>query len=237
MAPLAKPALDAYRDGRVRFVPERYGRTYEHWLENIRDWNVSRQIWWGHQLPVWYTNDGREVVAETEEEASRHRAATVPNHRPNPRSRYARHVVLERHLAVLDSRLAATKRRNSVLVSVASDGHGRRNHLSLGRPDGDDGTARDRSGTPFRDVVVTPLVFDSAGRKMSKSLGNAIDPMDLAERYGADAFRLSILRQMRLESQEIRYQESRCEEARNFNNKIWNATRYMLSLDEGLPAP
>ena len=69
MAPLAKPALEAYRDGRVRFVPERYGRTYEHWLENIRDWNVSRQIWWGHQLPVWYTPDGHEVVAETEEEA------------------------------------------------------------------------------------------------------------------------------------------------------------------------
>jgi valyl-tRNA synthetase len=79
------------------------------------------------------------------------------------------------------------------------------------------------------------LVFDAAGRKMSKSLGNTIDPMELAEKYGADAFRLSILRQMRLESQEIRYQESRCEEARNFNNKIWNATRYMLALPEGLP--
>ena len=88
---------------------------------------------------------------------------------------------------------------------------------------------------PFRDVVITPLVFDAAGRKMSKSLGNVIDPMVLVEKYGADAFRFSILRQMRLESQEIRYQESRCEEARNFNNKIWNATRYMLALPEGLP--
>jgi valyl-tRNA synthetase len=84
--------------------------------------------------------------------------------------------------------------------------------------------------------VITPTVFDALGRKMSKSLGNAIDPLDLAEKYGADAFRISILRQMRLESQEIRYQESRCEEARNFNNKIWNATRYMLALPEGLPA-
>jgi valyl-tRNA synthetase len=88
---------------------------------------------------------------------------------------------------------------------------------------------------PFRDVVVTPLVFDELGRKMSKSLGNVVDPMDLVEKYGADAFRISILRQMRLESQEIRYQESRCEEARNFNNKLWNATRYVLSLPEGLP--
>jgi valyl-tRNA synthetase len=91
-------------------------------------------------------------------------------------------------------------------------------------------------GVPFADVVITPTVFDAAGRKMSKSLGNTIDPMLLAERYGADAFRVSILRQMRLESQEIRYQESRCEEARNFNNKIWNATRYILALPEGLPA-
>jgi len=71
MAPLAKPALEAYRQGRLRFVPERYGRTYEQWLENIRDWNVSRQVWWGHQLPVWYTPDGAPVVAETEEEARR----------------------------------------------------------------------------------------------------------------------------------------------------------------------
>ena len=88
---------------------------------------------------------------------------------------------------------------------------------------------------PFRDVVITPLVFDAAGRKMSKSLGNVIDPIDLIEKYGADAFRMSILRQMRLDSQEMRYQESRCEEARNFNNKIWNATRYTLALPEGLP--
>jgi valyl-tRNA synthetase len=89
---------------------------------------------------------------------------------------------------------------------------------------------------PFPTVFIAPLVFDAHGRKMSKSLGNAIDPMDLVERYGADAFRMGILRQMRLEGQEIRFQESRCEEARNFNNKIWNATRYILSLPEGLPA-
>ncbi len=88
---------------------------------------------------------------------------------------------------------------------------------------------------PFGDVFITPLVFDAIGRKMSKSLGNVVDPMDLVEKYGADAFRISVLRQMRVESQEMRYNESRCEEARNFNNKIWNATRYILGLPEGLP--
>ncbi|TAM88486.1 valine--tRNA ligase, partial [bacterium] len=84
---------------------------------------------------------------------------------------------------------------------------------------------------PFKDVLITPLVFDQQGRKMSKSLGNSIDPLDLIEKYGADATRLGIIRQMHLESQELRFSESRCEESRNFNNKIWNAARYVLSLE------
>jgi len=88
---------------------------------------------------------------------------------------------------------------------------------------------------PFPTVFVAPLVFDAQGRKMSKSLGNAIDPMDLVEKYGADAFRIGVMRQMRLEAQELRFQESRCDEARKFANKIWNAANYVRSLPEGLP--
>jgi valyl-tRNA synthetase len=88
---------------------------------------------------------------------------------------------------------------------------------------------------PFRDVFVAPLIFDAQGRKMSKSLGNAIDPLTLIEQFGADAFRMGMLRQLRLESQEVRFNEKRCEEARNFNNKIWNALRYTLALPESLP--
>jgi valyl-tRNA synthetase len=88
---------------------------------------------------------------------------------------------------------------------------------------------------PFSTVFITPLVFDLQGRKMSKSLGNAIDPMDLIEKYGADGFRFGILRQMRLESQELRFDEEKCDEARRFNNKLWNALRFIASLDEGLP--
>ena len=234
MAPLAKPALEAYRDGRVRFVPERHGRTYEHWLENIRDWNVSRQIWWGHQLPVWYTSDGREVVAESEEEAR------------ELSQRLYQTSDLTRDPDTLDTWFSSALWPFSILGWPQETPELRCWYPSQALVTGGEiiflWVARMvmmglhvLGRVPFRDVVITPLVFDAAGRKMSKSLGNAIDPMDLAERYGADAFRLSILRQMRLESQEIRYQESRCEEARNFNNKIWNATRYMLSLDEGLP--
>ena len=235
-APLAAPALEAYRSGRLRFVPERYGRTYEQWLENIRDWNVSRQIWWGHRLPVWYTPDGKEVVAESEEAALEIALSTYGTQQ------------LTRDSDTLDTWFSSGIWPFSILgwpnESI---------ELRCWYPSQVMVTAGEiiflwvarmvmlglhvMGEIPFRDVVITPLVFDAAGRKMSKSIGNVIDPMDLVEKYGADAFRFSILRQMRLESQEIRYQESRCEEARNFNNKIWNATRYILALPENLPPP
>ncbi len=233
-APLAKPALDAYRDGRLRFVPPRHGRTYEHWLENIRDWNISRQIWWGHQLPVWYTPDGREVVAESEEEALE-----------IAQRQYGTHD-LTRDPDTLDTWFSSGIWPFSILGWPEQTAELRCWYPSQVLLTGGEiiflWVARMvmlglhfMRGLPFPDVVIMPTVFDAAGRKMSKSLGNTIDPMVLAEKYGADAFRVSILRQMRLESQEIRYQESRCEEARNFNNKIWNATRYILALPEGLP--
>jgi valyl-tRNA synthetase len=234
MQPLAQPALQAYRDGRLRFVPERYGRTYEQWLENIRDWNISRQVWWGHQLPVWYTPDGEVVVAETEEEAlkiSAERFGTLsitrdpdtldtwfssglwpfsilgwPKQTPELEHWYPSQVLITGY--------------EIIFLWVAR-------MVMLG--------LKFMGTVPFRDVCITPLVFDAQGRKMSKSLGNAIDPMDLVGKYGADAFRMGMMRQIRLESQEVRFQESRCEEARNFNNKIWNATRYALALPEGLP--
>jgi valyl-tRNA synthetase len=234
MKPLAEPALQAYHDGRLRFVPERYGRTYEQWLENIRDWNISRQIWWGHQLPVWYTPAGDVVVAETEEEAQE-----------IARTRYAG-ASLTRDPDTLDTWFSSGLWPFSILgwpektlelacwypAQVLITGWeiiflwvARMVMLGI----------HFMGDIPFPKVFIAPLVFDAQGRKMSKSLGNAIDPMDLVDRYGADAFRMGILRQMRLEGQEIRFQESRCEEARNFNNKIWNATRYMLALPEGLP--
>ncbi|HKU68021.1 MAG TPA: valine--tRNA ligase [Candidatus Baltobacteraceae bacterium] len=234
MQPLAQPALQAYRDGRLRFVPERYGRTYQQWLENIRDWNVSRQVWWGHQLPVWYTPAGEVVVAETEEEALKISAEKFGT------------LSLTRDPDTLDTWFSSGLWPFSILgwpeqtpelehwypSQVLITGYeiiflwvARMVMLGL----------KFMGEVPFRDVCITPLVFDAQGRKMSKSLGNAIDPMDLVEKYGADAFRMGMMRQIRLESQEVRFQESRCEEARNFNNKIWNAARYALALPEGLP--
>jgi valyl-tRNA synthetase len=234
MESLAKPALEAYRDGRLRFVPERYGRTYEQWLENIRDWNVSRQIWWGHQLPVWYTPDGAPLVAETEEEAlqiaQRERGTRELTRDPDTLDTWFSSGLWPFSILGWPERTLELEYwyPSQVLITgweIIFLWVARMVMLGLhfmGR-------------IPFSDVVITPLVFDSQGRKMSKSLGNVVDPMDLAAKYGADAFRMSIMRQMRLEGQEIHYQESRAEESRNFNNKIWNATRYMLALPEGLP--
>ncbi|HEX5274149.1 MAG TPA: valine--tRNA ligase [Candidatus Rubrimentiphilum sp.] len=229
MKPLAGPSLQAYRDGRVRFIPERYGRTYEQWLENIRDWNISRQIWWGHQLPVWYAPEGTVVVAETEEEARQLGGDGLtrdpdtldtwfssglwpfsilgwPEKTPELAHWYPSQVLLTGW--------------EIIFLWVAR-------MVMLG--------LRFTGQVPFRDVFVAPLVFDAKGRKMSKSLGNAIDPLTIVDQYGADAFRMGMLRQLRLESQEVRFNEKRCEEARNFNNKIWNALRYTLALPDPLP--
>ncbi len=234
MEALAAPALAAYRDGRIRFVPERFGRTYEHWLENIRDWNVSRQVWWGHQMPVWYVPTGEPIVAETEEEALR-----------LAREAYAT-TELTRDPDTLDTWFSSALWPFSILGwpdQTPELEHWYPNQVLV--------TGREiiplwvsrmvmlglkfAGDIPFRDVFIAPLVFDDKGRKMSKSLGNVIDPMDLVAKYGADATRFGTVRQMRLESQELRFDERFVEKAREFNNKMWNALRYVRSLPEGLP--
>lgn len=234
MESLAKPALEAYRNGQVQFVPERFGRTYASGLETLRDWNISRQVWWGHQLPVWYTPDGDAVVAMTEVDAV-----------ADALVRYGT-TELTRDPDTLDTWFSSALWPFSILGWPQSTAE-----LEAWYPNQVMITGREiiflwvsrmmmmglkcLGRVPFTKVFITPLVFDLQGRKMSKSLGNAIDPMDLVAKYGADGFRFGILRQMRLESQELRFDEEKCDEARRFNNKLWNALRFMASLDEGLP--
>ena len=234
METLAGPAREAYRKGELRFFPERFGRTYEYWLENIRDWNVSRQVWWGHRLPVWYAPSGEPIVAETEEEAltiAREKFGTVD---------------IRRDPDTLDTWFSSGLWPFSILgwpAETPEREHWYPNQVLI--------TAREiiflwvarmvmlgckfAGGIPFKDVFITPLVFDDKGRKMSKSLGNVVDPMDIVAKYGADATRFGTVRQMRLESQELRFDERYLEKAREFNNKMWNALRYVRSLPEGLP--
>jgi valyl-tRNA synthetase len=235
MADLARPALEAYRDGAITFVPERFGRTYEQWLENIRDWNVSRQVWWGHRLPVWYTPDDDVIVAPTEEEAQR-----------LARERYG-DVALRRDPDTLDTWFSSGLWPFSILGWPAQTpelAHWYPNSVMI--------TGREIiflwvarmvmlglrfvGRIPFKTVFITPLVFDIAGRKMSKSLGNAIDPLAMAQKYGADGFRLGTMMQMRLEAQELRFDERVCDQARRFNTKLWNALQYIVTRPEGLPA-
>lgn len=235
METLAAPALAAYRDGRVTFVPERFGRTYAAMLENIRDWNISRQVWWGHQLPVWYTPDDDVIVAHSEEEAVR-----------IARERYGTGE-LRRDPDTLDTWFSSGLWPFSILGWPE-----RTPELEHWYPNQVMVTSRDIiflwvtrmvmlglrfvGEVPFRQVFITPLVFDIQGRKMSKSLANAIDPMiDLVPKYGADGTRFGILRQMRLESQELRFDERFCDEAKRFATKLWNALRYTAALPEGLP--
>ena len=235
MQPLAQPALEAYRSGAIRFVPERFGRTYAAGLETIRDWNISRQIWWGHQLPVWYTPSDEVIVAHDEAEAKR-----------IARERFGSDE-LRRDPDTLDTWFSSGLWPFSILgwpEQTPELAHWYPNQVMV--------TSRDIiflwvsrmvmlglrfvGKIPFATVFVTPLVFDMHGRKMSKSLGNAIDPMtDLVPKYGADGTRFAILRQMRLESQELRFDERYCDEARRFANKLWNALRYTYALPEGLP--
>ncbi|MDB5071997.1 MAG: valyl-tRNA synthetase [Candidatus Eremiobacteraeota bacterium] len=235
MKPLAKPALAAYRGGAPHFVPERFGRTYAAGLENIRDWNISRQIWWGHQLPVWYTPNDDVIVAHDEDEAKR-----------IARERFGIDDV-RRDPDTLDTWFSSGLWPFSILgwpEKTPELDHWYPNQVMI--------TSRDiiflwvsrmvmlgqrfAGAMPFRTVFVTPLVFDVHGRKMSKSLGNAIDPMDdLVPRYGADGTRFGILRQMRLESQELRFDERYCDEAKRFATKLWNALRYTCALPEEIP--
>ncbi len=233
METLARPALDAYRDGRIRFVPERFGRTYEQWLENIRDWNISRQVWWGHQLPVWYTPSDEVVVAENEADALR-----------IARERYGA-TELRRDPDTLDTWFSSGLWPFSILgwpEKTLELEHWYPNQVMItGREIIPLWVARMVmlgmhfvGQIPFSTVFIAPLVFDLQGRKMSKSLGNVIDPMELAKNYGADALRFAVMRQMRLESQELRFDERFCDEGRRFNTKMWNALRYVTSLPEGL---
>lgn len=222
MKPLAQPALESVRDGRVRFVPERYRRTYEDWLERIRDWCISRQIWWGHRLPVWYCASAHVTVAETPPTqcaacgleqltqdpdtldtwfSSSLWPFTIlgwPDQTPELKDWYPTQVLVTG--------------REIIFLWVA-----RMVMMGLHFLDKE----------PFGTVLITPLIMDEQGRKMSKSLGNSVDPMELVRDYGADSTRFAIVGQMH-EGQDVRFAIARCDEARKFCNKIWQALRFAL---------
>ena len=223
MKTLAAPALAASRDGSVRFVPERYKREYESWLERIRDWCISRQIWLGHRLPVWYCANDHVNVAERKPQ----KCATCGLHE------------LTHSEDTLDTWFSSALWPFSILGWPEHT-----KELEVWYPTQLLVTAREiiflwvarmvmmglhfLGKVPFSEVFVTPLIMDEQGRKMSKSLGNSLDPMELVDEYGADATRFGIVGQMHA-GQDVRFSIERCEDARKFGNKIWQATRFALT--------
>jgi len=230
---LAKPAIDAVKRGRTVFVPKNWETTYFHWMENIQPWCISRQLWWGHQIPAWYGPDGKVFVAEDEAGAT----ALAKDH-------YGEAVDLKRDEDVLDTWFS------SALWPFST----------LGWPDKTPELARYyptdvlitgfdiiffwvarmmmmglqfMEEVPFRDVYIHALVRDEKGQKMSKSKGNVIDPLGLIDTYGADALRFT-LAAMAAQGRDIKLSASRVEGYRNFATKLWNAARF-AQINECVP--
>jgi valyl-tRNA synthetase len=242
---LAQPALKAVRDGRTIFTPKNWEKTYFDWLENIQPWCVSRQLWWGHQIPAWYGPDGTVFVAETAEEAIGDALADAVEKRlltdaeaktliGDP-GRLAAFV--SRDEDVLDTWFSSALWPFSTLGWPEETAELRRFYPNDALVTGFDiiffWVARMMmmglhfmGEIPFRDVYIHALVRDEKGAKMSKSKGNVIDPIGLIDRYGADALRFT-LAAMAAQGRDIKLAESRVEGHRNFATKLWNAARFV----------
>jgi valyl-tRNA synthetase len=230
---LAKPAIDAVKRGRTVFVPKNWETTYFHWMENIQPWCISRQLWWGHQIPAWYGPDGKVFVAEDEAGA----AALAKDH-------YGEAVDLKRDEDVLDTWFSSALWPFSTLGWPHKTPELARYYPTDVLITGFDiiffWVARMMmmglqfmEEVPFRDVYIHALVRDEKGQKMSKSKGNVIDPLGLIDTYGADALRFT-LAAMAAQGRDIKLSASRVEGYRNFATKLWNAARF-AQINECVP--
>ncbi|MCM3001972.1 valine--tRNA ligase [Paenibacillus cellulositrophicus] len=229
MQPLAERAIEAQKAGNgVRFVPERFEKTYLNWIENVRDWCISRQLWWGHRIPAWYCESCGEIHVAHEDVTQCSKCGSTELTQDND---------------VLDTWFSSALWPFSTLGWPEQTADLERYYPTNVLVTGYDiiyfwvarmiFTALEFTGEiPFKDVLMHGLVRDSEGRKMSKSLGNGVDPLDVIERYGADAMRYMISTSS-TPGQDLRFRWERVEQARNFANKIWNASRFALMNLEG----
>ncbi len=230
-ATLAKPAIEAVEEGRTVFVPQQWQNTYFEWMRNIQPWCISRQLWWGHQIPAWYAPDGTIFVEESEEEAL---AAA--------RAHFGEDVALRRDEDVLDTWFSSGLWPFSTLGWPDETPELKRYYPTDVLVTGFDiiffWVARmmmlgiELMGeVPFRTVYIHGLVRDEGGQKMSKTKGNVIDPLELIDTYGADALRLALLASTQ-QGRDIKFGPSRVEGFRNFTTKLWNASRF-VEMNEG----
>ncbi len=223
MKPLAEAAIDVVKDGRIKFVPERFTKTYMNWMENVHDWCISRQLWWGHRIPAWYCDDCGEITVSREDVCE-----CAHCHSKN----------IRQEEDVLDTWFS------SALWPFSTMGWPEKTpELDYWYPTTVMVTGYDIiffwvarmifSGMeqmivkPFGTVFIHGLVRDSQGRKMSKSLGNGIDPLEMADKYGADALRFNLITG-NSPGNDMRFYVEKCEAMRNFCNKIWNASRFVM---------
>lgn len=230
MEELAKPAIEVVRNKETKFVPERFEKTYFNWMENIQDWCISRQLWWGHRIPVWYCKDCNEITVSMED-------AIACKHCGSKN--------IEQETDVLDTWFS------SALWPFSTLGWpDKTEDLDFFYPTATLVTGYDiiffwvarmifsgihnMGETPFETVLIHGIIRDEQGRKMSKSLGNGVDPLEVIDEYGADALRFMLVTG-NAPGNDIRYIPGRVEAARNFANKIWNASRFvMMNLDRNL---
>ena len=228
MEPLAKPAIEAVKTKKTKFIPERFEKTYFNWMENIQDWCISRQLWWGHRVPVWYCQDCGEIIV-AEETPTKCTKCGSEN--------------LKQDTDVLDTWFS------SALWPFSTLGWpDKTEDLEYFYPTSTLVTAYDiiffwvarmifsglhnMKEVPFDTVLIHGIIRDSQGRKMSKSLGNGVDPLEVIDEYGADALRFMLVTG-NAPGNDIRYYPEKVEAARNFANKIWNASRFvMMNLDK-----
>lgn len=223
MAPLAKPAIAAVMKNKVRFVPERFSKIYYNWMENVRDWCISRQLWWGHRIPVWYCPECGKVICSKED----------PSVCPDCGSGN-----LHQDEDVLDTWFSSALWPFSTLGYPDKTADYQYFYPTDVLVTGYDiiffWVARmifsgiEHTGkVPFHDVLIHGIVRDEQGRKMSKSLGNGIDPLEVIDKYGADSLRLSLVTGV-APGNDTRYSDAKVESCRNFINKLWNAARFVF---------
>ena len=230
MKPLAEPAIAAVRDGKTKFVPERFSKVYYNWMENIRDWCISRQLWWGHRIPAWYCDDCGEMTVSREDPDKCAKCGSV-------------HIRQDED--VLDTWFSSALWPFSTLGWPDQTEDLKYFYPTTMLVTGYDiiffwvarmifSGIEQMGETPFETVLIHGLVRDELGRKMSKSLGNGVDPLEVVNEYGADALRFSLVMGVS-PGNDTRYSKDRVESARNFANKVWNASRFVLmNTDEWL---
>jgi valyl-tRNA synthetase len=228
MAPLAEPAIEALKNGRLRLIPARWDGVYLHWLENIRDWCISRQLWWGHRIPVWYCGEcGKLICSRTDPTRCDGCGSAALTQDPDVLDTWFSSWLWPFSTMGWPEQTPALRRfyPTDALVTAADIIFFWVARMVM--------AGYEMMGDcPFRDVYLNSLVRDNQGRKMSKSLGNSPDPLDVIDQYGADALRFTVVSLAPI-GQDVRYGVEKTELGRNFANKVWNATRFaMMHLGE-----